>query len=79
MRNGYRSRRGRSAIARSVMRGTESSSFTNRPQGGGTSVKWGSAPSATGFNTLYYRTSDSRVLPDPTNYRFRTNYRLIRK
>ena len=40
VKNGYRSHRGRSAIARNVMHGTFSHRFTNRPQGGGIQTKW---------------------------------------
>ena len=77
VKNGYRSHRGRSAIARSTMRGTYSDRFTNRPQGGGIQTKWGSAPSATGFNTLYYRISQSRVFRNPRNYQFQTSFNVL--
>jgi len=76
-KNGYRSHRGRSAIARNVMHGTFSDSFTNRPQGGGITVKYGSAPSATGFNNLYYRMTNSRVIRTPENYQFKTSYNKL--
>ena len=76
-KNGYRSHRGRSAIARNVMYGTYSDSFTNRPTGGGIQTKWGSAPSATGFNTLYYRIPQSKVFKSPANYQFKTSFNKL--
>tara|TARA_R110001599_G_scaffold84119_3_gene226506 strand:- start:292 stop:558 length:267 start_codon:yes stop_codon:yes gene_type:complete len=76
VKNGYKSHRGRSAIARSTMTGTYSDRFTNRPQGGGSQTKGGSAPTATGFNTLYYRISQSKVFKDPTNYQFKTSFNM---
>lgn len=76
VKNRYRSHRGRSAIARSAMTGTYSDRFTNRPQGGGIQTKWGSAPTATGFNTLYYRISQSKVFKTPTNYQFKTGFNM---
>ena len=77
VKNGYRSHRGRSAIARNTLHGTRSHRFTNRPQGGGIQTKWGSAPSATGFNTLYYRISQSRVFKTPVNYQFQTSFNVL--
>ena len=77
VKNGYRSHRGRSAIARNSLYGTQSDRFTNRPQGGGIQTKWGSAPSATGFNTLYYRISQSRVIKSPPNYQFKSSFNVI--
>lgn len=76
IKNGYRSHRGRSAIARSTMHGTYSDRFTNRPQGGGIQTKWGSAPTATGFNTLYYRINQSKVFKEPSNYQFKTSFNM---
>ena len=76
VKNGYRSYRGRSAIARRSLTGIRSDSFTNRNQGGGIQTKWGSAPTATGFNTLYYRISQSKVFKDPTNYQFKTGFNM---
>ena len=76
VKNGYRSHRGRSAIARSAMTGTYSDRFPNRPQGGGIQTKWGSAPTATGFNTLYYRISQSKVFKTPTYYQFKTGFNM---
>ena len=77
VKNGYRSHRGRAAIARNVMHGTYSHSFTNRPQGGGIQTKWGSAPTATGFNTLYYRIPQSKVFKTPTNYQFQSSFNKL--
>ena len=76
VKNGYRSHRGRSAIARNSLTGIDSVRYTNRDQGGGIQTKWGSAPTATGFNTLYYRISQSKVFKDPTNYQFKTGFNM---
>ena len=61
-RNGYKGRGGRSAQARSVISsGISSTQFLNtQKDGGGAALKAGAMPTATGFNTLYYRQTQSK-------------------
>ena len=90
MRNGYKSHRGRSAVARNVIMSGSSSASTNlsgayfmnvdgntvqkRAGSGGGNIKGGMAPNATGFNTMYWKAASMSSGPDPRNYIFKTNY-----
>ena len=87
MRNGYKSHRGRSAVARNVIMSGASSASTNlsgayffldgsikRAGSGGGNIKGGMAPNATGFNTMYWKPARVSSGPDPRNYIFKTNY-----